>query len=146
MLLSTVNVLQRVLGVHTSRDSKNPWKPPKGPHRQAHPDSRGGKRGAGLLQTSARHGTRTFRDRKGTGHYMTAFTTLDKAYFHANSNLFIYCSTVGKFCLVVFCFFFFNFHYLNECHIEHRQTMGSPPPDTSQVPADMRGRGQQTSD
>lgn len=46
-----------------------------------------------LFQTSRTHGVGTFGEKKGTGHYTTALTTLDKLYSHGNSYLLIYFCT-----------------------------------------------------
>lgn len=74
MFLSTANILQRVLLVNRSMHPMLPmllkilWSYEKDQTARLQM----------LIQTSGTHGVGTFREKKGTGHYTTALTTLDK--------------------------------------------------------------------
>lgn len=87
MLLSTASILQRVLWVHMSMHPMLPmllkilWSYKKDQTARLQT----------LFQTSG-----TFREKKGTGHYTTALTTLDKVYSHRNSYILIYFCTEGR--------------------------------------------------
>lgn len=91
MLLSAANILQRVLWVHRSMHPMLPillkilWIYEKDQTARLQM----------FFQTSGTHGLETFREKKGTGHYITALTTLDKVYSH--SNILIYFCTEGRF-------------------------------------------------
>lgn len=91
MLLSTAGILQRVLWVHMSMH------PMILKILGSYEKDQSARLLQTLFQTSGTHGVGTFREKKGTGHYTTALTTLDKVYSHGNSYLLIYFCMEGRF-------------------------------------------------